>query len=116
MAEWRKRTVPHFRKAYAALKAIEDCDDVACLKPGCQTAHEAITVDLKAELPSPDPRVTDAMNAMITEFDKGMRLCMDLPANPTEAQLARVDSHMDRSGEHLNEALAIVEEDLSVGA
>ena len=110
MAEWRKRTVPHFRKAYDALKSLEDCDDVACLKPGCQTAHDALTVDLKAELPSPDPRVTDALNAAINEFDKGMHLCLELPANPTQAQLARVDSHMDRAGEHLDQALAIVDE------
>lgn len=110
MAEWKQRTEPHFRKMIDAFTATQDCDSSACLKPGCSTAHDAITVGLNGELPSPDPRMTDALNAMIGEFDKGMHLCMDLPASPTKAQMARMKSHVARADEHLNEALAILDE------
>ena len=113
MGDWADRTHVHFTKAGDALIAVEDCTDVKCMRAACTTAHDALNIDLKADLPSPDPKLTDALNSMLDDFDKGMHLCMNLPANPTKAHIAQMESYMDKSMVHLEDAKSILDDYLA---
>lgn len=118
MQQWSQRATKHFRKARDGFVAIQDCaerDDLECIKQSCGTVHDAMTIDLKGDLPSPDPRLTDALNSAITEFDTGMHICIGMSASTTKAHAEEMFAHLDRAFGHLETARAIMDEHLGTG-
>ncbi len=118
MQDWSNRSNLHLKTAVDALISVSNCSsspaaDVQCMRDGCTTAHKAITIDLKADMPSPEPRLTEAINSMIDDFDKGMHICTNLPDNPTTTQIAQFESYIDESLAHLETAKSIRDEDLA---
>lgn len=116
MREWNSRAIVHFEQAGDALIASSDAadnGDLQGMKDGCRRAHAAITIDLKADLPSPDPKLTDAVQSMIDDFDKGSHVCMNLSLSSTEDDVLAYKSYMDQAMAHLDEAKSIRDHDLA---
>jgi hypothetical protein len=105
----------HFKELGDALIAASICGetDVQCMRDECTTAHKSLETDLKADLPSPDPKLTDAVNSMIDDFDRGMHTCMNLPDYPTAEQVAEFESYIDKSQAHFETVKSIRDADLA---
>jgi hypothetical protein len=109
--EWESIAQEHFKKSATALKEVSDAstaEDEEGLREGCQRLHDANSVELQEDLPTPDRQLTAELQRMIDDMNVATHACLRfaLGRNPTDADAYQ--EYLARSVEHLQRAKAIL--------
>jgi hypothetical protein len=116
--DWKKRATEHLQESARDLDAVASADqaqDVAGVRAGCQRLHDANTVGLQADLPSPDPAVTAAIQSMIDDINTAAHACMTFTTTMNPADADAYQNYLDQAMTHLQTGLDIVNRDLAGG-
>lgn len=109
--EWKARAGDHFTESAAALEQVSDAaaaEDDAGLSAGCQRLHDTNAIGLQRDLPTPDPRLTEALQKMIDDMNTATHACLRfvLGRDPREADTYQ--DYLARAVEHLRRAKVIL--------
>jgi len=114
--QWETSAGEHFTQSGLALQQVSEAsaaDDEAALQSGCYKLHDANTVGLQHDLPTPDRRLTDELQRMIDDINTATHACVrfvlardDVDAATYQDYLARAVGHLHRAKGFLNEDLA----------
>lgn len=114
--EWYSAAKVHFdntRNYMQSMINAIDANDIGAVWVACASAHDELTVNLQAHLPTPDPALTTALQSEIDDVHAAMHICMSLGPNSTSADLEQADSLMRQADEHMRTADAILATDLT---
>lgn len=114
--EWFSQAKEHFDNTRNYMQAVIDAitaNDIGALRSACSLAHDELSVNLQAHLPTPDPALTTALQSEIDDAHTAMHICMSLGPNSTSADLERADSFMQQANLHMKTVDAILSTDLS---
>ncbi len=114
--EWYSEAKVHFdntRNYMQAMINAIDANDIGSVRVACSSAHDELTVNLQAHLPTPDPALTTALQSEIDDVHAAMHICLTLGPNSTSADLEQADSLMRQADDHMRTADAILSTDLS---
>lgn len=78
MRQWWSRASVHFQQSANALAAVQSAakaDDIAGVAAACQQLHDADAAGLQADLPTPDPDLTIALQDMIDDAHTAAHIC-----------------------------------------
>jgi hypothetical protein len=83
-------------------------EDEAGLRAGCQRLHDANSIGLQEDLPTPDPQLTAEVQRMIDDMNVATHACLRfaLGRDPTDA--GNYQQYLGRAVEHLQRARAIL--------
>ena len=113
--EWYSQAKEHFDNTrnfmYAVIDAI-NAQDIGALRSACSSAHDELTINLQAHLPTPDPALTSAVQSEIDDVHTAMHICVSLGPNSTSADLEQADSFMQQASDHMRTVNAILDNDL----
>jgi hypothetical protein len=109
--DWKLRSGEHFSASADALEQVSrasDAEDEAGLWSGCQRLHDANSIGLQDDLPTPDARLTDELQKMVDDMNSATHACLRfvLGRNPKEADIYQ--DYLARAIEHLHRAKAIL--------
>ena len=114
--EWYSQAEVHFDNTrnymYAVIDAI-NARDIGALRSACSSVHDELTINLQADLPTPDPALTSALQSEIDDVNTAMHICMSLGPNSTSADLEQADSFMQQAIDHITTVNDILAADLS---
>jgi hypothetical protein len=109
--DWKLRAGDHFSASADALEQVSQAsaaEDEAGVWSGCQRLHDANSIGLQDDLPTPDPRLTAELQKMIDDMNTATHACLRfvLGRKPVEADtyqdyLARAIEHLQRAKEIL---------------
>lgn len=114
--QWKDRAGDHFTESAKALEQVSEASaagDEAALRSGCLRLHDTNTVGLQRDLPSPDPRLTDALQRMIDDINTATHACMRFVLNRDEVDAANYREYLARAVEHLHRAKEFMDADLA---
>ena len=113
--EWYSQAKEHFDNTrnfmYAVIDAI-NAQDIGALRSACSSAHDELTINLQAHLPTPDPALTSALQSEIDDVHTAMHICVSLGPNSTSADLEQADSFMQQASDPMRTVNAILDNDL----
>ena len=113
--QWYSQAEEHFDNTrnfmYAVIDAI-NAQDIGALRSACSSAHDELTINLQAHLPTPDPALTYALQSEIDDVHTAMHICVSLGPNSTSADLEQADSFMQQASDHMRTVNAILDNDL----
>lgn len=109
--DWEARAGEHFRQSAAALEkvaAASSTEDEVGLRDGCQQLHDANSVGLQDDLPTPDQNLTNELQRMIVDMNVATHACLRfaLARRPVDADTYQ--EYLGRAVEHLHRAKAIL--------
>jgi hypothetical protein len=116
MRQWEALAGEHFTQSGLALQQVSEAsaaDDEAALQSGCYKLHDANTVGLQHDLPTPDPRLTDELQRMIDDINTATHACVRFVLARDAADSAVYQDYLARSVEHLHRAKGFLNEDLA---
>ncbi len=115
--EWYSHAQLHFEHTRNFMQAVIDAinaRDFDALRSACSSVHDELTPpNLQADLPTPDPALTAALQSEIDDIHTAMHICMSLGPNSTQADLEQADSYMQQAENHMKTVNAILAADLS---
>lgn len=114
--EWYSRAQVHFDNTRNFMQAVTDAinaNNIGALRAACSSVHDELTINLQADLPTPDPALTSAVQSEIDDVHTAMHICMSLGPSSTSADLERADSFMQQATNHMKTVNAILATDLS---
>jgi len=109
--EWKLRAGDHFSASGDALEQVSRAsaaEDEAGMWSGCQRLHDANSIGLQDDLPTPDPRLTDELQKMIDDMNIATHACLRfvLGRKPGEADVYQ--DYLARAIEHLQRAKVVL--------
>jgi hypothetical protein len=109
--EWEGIAREHFKESATALEQVSEAsaaEDEAGLRAGCQRLHDANSIGLQEDLPTPDPQLTAEVQRMIDDMNVATHACLRfaLGRDPTDA--GNYQQYLGRAVEHLQRARAIL--------
>ncbi|MEE6139864.1 hypothetical protein SKC41_26500 [Mycobacterium sp. 050128] len=114
--EWFSQAKEHFDNTRNYMQAVIDAitaNDIDVLRSACSLAHDELSGNLQAHLPTPDPALTTALQSEIDDVHAAMHICMSLGPDSTLADLQRADSLLQQANLHMRTVDAILTTDLS---
>lgn len=109
--QWWSGAHKHFDGLQGAVKASREAlehRDEPELGPSCQTMHDAAAVELRADLPSPDPDLTAELDAAINDAHDAAHMCLSAVSGSLNNYAGEFVSNLDQAERHLEAALDIV--------
>ena len=74
----------------------------------CRRMHDRFAVELQADLPNPDPELTEVLQSYIDDINDAMRTCMPMSLPPSESDGALFETYMRQAAAHLRLAKAML--------
>jgi hypothetical protein len=114
--QWKERAGDHFTASGKALQQVSEAsaaEDEAALESGCAQLHDANTVGLQRDLPTPDPRLTDELQRMIDDINTATHACLRFVFGRKEVDAANYREYLTRAVEHLHRAKEFLDADLA---
>ena len=114
--QWEATAGKHFILSGKALQQVTEAsaaNDEAALRSGCQQLHDANTVGLQRDLPTPDPRLTAELQRMIDDINTATHACVRFVLAREEVDAATYRDYLARAVEHLHRAKGILDADLA---
>ena len=72
---WYSNTKPRFEEMVDAGNALAQNEDLAAVNSSCRQLHDA-AAHMQERMPTPDPELTQALQAAISDYDAGTHFCM----------------------------------------
>jgi hypothetical protein len=116
MRQWEALAGEHFTQSGLALQQVSEAsaaDDEAALQSGCYKLHDANTVGLQHDLPTPDPRLTAELQRMIDDINTATHACVRFVLARDAVDAATYQDYLARAVEHLHRAKGFLDEDLA---
>ena len=107
VAEWWSRASVHVQQLANALNDVENSGSAAEDQAACSELHNAVAVDLQADMPTPDRDLTAAVQSMIDDVHGAAELCRSTPS-PSDSDLAQFNSYLLQGAAHLETARGIL--------
>ena len=114
MRQWWSRASLHFQQSANALAAIQsaaNADDIAGVAAACQQLHDADAAGLQADLPTPDPDLTIAVQDMIDDAQTAAHICISIGPTSSTDEINQLRSYFAHAGAHLQTANEIMKRD-----
>ena len=114
--QWQAKAAAHFTASSQALKQVSEASaagDEAALQAGCQKLHDANTVGLQHDLPTPDPELTDELQRMIDDINTATHACVRFVLAREAVDATTYQGYLARAVEHLHKAKAVLDADLA---
>ncbi len=114
--QWEALAGEHFTQSGLALQQVSEAsaaDDEAALQSGCHRLHDANTVGLQHDLPTPDPRLTAELQRMIDDINTATHACVRFVLARDAVDAATYQDYLARAVEHLHRAKGFLTEDLA---
>ncbi len=118
MREWLTKAEPSIDALFMAgsdAVALAAQGDIAATGAACHTAAGA-AADLQQVLPSPDPALNTALQQALTDYQRGIRLCISGTQQQNAITIGEATVYTDRGNTDLQSAVDITECDLSSDA
>lgn len=109
--EWKLRAGDHFSASGDALEQVSRAsaaEDEADMWSGCQRLHDANSIGLQDDLPTPDARLTDELQKMIDDMNTATHACLRFVLGRKPGEAAIYQDYLARAIEHLQRAKAIL--------
>jgi len=116
MRQWEALAGEHFTQSGLALQQVSEAsaaEDEAALQSGCYKLHDANTVGLQHDLPTPDRRLTEELQRMIDDINTATHACVRFVLAREAVDSATYQDYLDRAVEHLHRAKGFLDEDLA---
>lgn len=116
MKGWEAVAGEHFTASSDALQQVSEAsaaEDAQALGSGCKKLHDANTVGLQRDLPTPDPKLTAELQRMIDDINTATHACIRFVFAREEADVATYQDYLARAVEHLHRAKSILDADLA---
>ena len=116
LRQWESAAGEHFAESGKALQQVTEAsaaNDEAALRSGCQQLHDANTVGLQRDLPTPDPRLTAELQRMLDDINTATHACVRFVLAREEVDAATYRDYLARAVEHLHRAKGILDADLA---
>jgi hypothetical protein len=109
--DWEALAGDHFKQSAAALQKVSEAsaaEDEAGLRSGCQQLHDANSIGLQDDLPTPNRELTSQLQQMIDDMNIATHACLRfaLARNPADADTYQ--EYLSRAVEHLQSAKVIL--------
>jgi hypothetical protein len=119
MRQWWSRASGHFQQSANALEAAQSAakaDDTAEIAAACQQLHDANASGLQADMPTPNPALTIAVQEMIDDIHTAAHICMSFGPTSSVDDINQFRSYLAHAGAHLQTATKIMKRDGLPGA
>jgi len=116
MRQWEALAGDHFTASGKALQQVSEASaagDEAALRSGCTQLHDANTLGLQRDLPTPDRRLTDELQRMIDDINTATHACLRFVVAREEADATNYRDYLGRAVEHLHRAKEYLDADLA---
>ena len=116
MRQWEALAGEHFTQSGRALQQVSEAsaaEDEPALQSGCRQLHDANTVGLQHDLPTPDPRLTDELQRMIDDINIATHACVRFVLARESVDATTYQDYLARAVEHLHRAKGFLNEDLA---
>lgn len=116
MRQWEALAGDHFTASGKALQQVSEASaagDEAALRSGCTQLHDANTLGLQRDLPTPDRRLTDELQRMIDDINTATHACLRFVIARADADAANYREYLARAVEHLDRAKEFLDADLA---
>ena len=113
--QWEATAAEHFTASGQALAQVSESSaagDEAALQSGCHKLHDANTVGLQRDLPTPDPQLTGELQRMIDDVNTATHACVRFVLARQEVDAATYRDYLARAVEHLHTAKGILDADM----
>ena len=113
MRQWWSRASVHFQQSANALTAVQSAkaDDIAGLAGACQQLQDANATGLQADLPTPDPNLTIAIQDMIDDVHTAVHICTSFGPTSSTGEIDQLRLYFAHAGAHLQTATKIMKRD-----
>ena len=112
--QWKARAGGHFTESGRALQEVSEASaagDEAALRDGCTRLHDANTLGLQRDLPTPDPLLTDELQRMIDDINTATHACLRFALGREDVDAENYREFLGRAVEHLHRAKTILDAD-----
>lgn len=116
MRQWKTVAGAHFTESGKALQEVSEASaagDEVALRDGCTQLHDANTIGLQRDLPTPDPRLTSELQRMIDDINTATHACLRFALAREEVDAQNYQEYLARAVEHLHRAKEILDADLA---
>lgn len=116
MRQWEAVAGDHFTESASALKLVAEAsaaEDESSLRTGCTQLHDANTVGLQRDLPTPDPHLTGELQRMIDDINTATHACLRFVLTREDADAQTYRDYLARAIEHLHRAKEVLDADLA---
>lgn len=114
--QWEAKAAEHFTASGQALQQVSEASaagDEAALQSGCQKLHDANTVGLQHDLPTPDPQLTEELQRMIDDINTATHACVRFVLAREAVDATTYQDYLARAVEHLHKAKAVLNADVA---
>lgn len=112
--QWESLAAEHFTASSQALQQVSEAssaEDAEALGAGCRKLHDANTVGLQHDLPTPDPALTAELQRMIDDINTATHACVRFVLAREEIDVSTYQDYLARAIDHLHRAKAILDDD-----
>ena len=116
MRQWETKAAEHFTASGQALQRVSEASaagDEAALESGCHQLHDANTIGLQHDLPTPDPQLTDELQRMVDDINTATHACVRFVLAREAVDATTYQDYLARAVEHLHRAKAVLNADLA---
>ena len=111
---WYSGTKPHFEGMVDAGNALAQANEnqhLVAVNSSCRQLHDA-AANMQQRMPAPDPELTRALQAAISDYDAGTHFCMAGTQSLDPDELKQSVTFLKSANSRMNAAVAIVHRDL----
>lgn len=111
--DWKLRAGEHFSDSADALEGVSRAsatEDEAGLLTACQQLHDANSIGLQEDLPTPDRRLTDELQKMIDDMNVAAHGCLRFVLGRDVRETDIYQEYLARAVDHLQRAKVILSE------
>ncbi len=116
MRQWKAVAGEHFTASGKALQQVSEASaagDEEALRAGCTQLHDANTLGLQRDMPTPDPRLTDELQRMIDDINTATHACLRFVLARKDVDAENYREYLARAVEHLHRAKEVLDADLA---
>jgi hypothetical protein len=109
--DWETVAGDNFRQSAAALQKVSEAssaEDEVGLRSGCQQLHDANSIGLQDDLPTPDRELTSELQQMIDDMNTATHACLRFALARNAADADTYQEYLGRAVEHLQRAKVIL--------
>lgn len=109
--DWKARAGDHFTASGTALEEVSRAsaaEDESGLWSGCQRLHDATSIGLQDDLPTPDATLTAELQKMIDDMNNATHACLRFVLNRQPVESDNYREYLARAIEHLQRAKIVL--------
>lgn len=114
VGSWLSATKDHLDAIVQAVDAIQDAArnrSVSGIGGACQKFHDGVQ-GLQRHMPTPDPQLTTALQAALSDYDAGTHFCVAGTQDYDVNELEHTVTFLQSANNYMEQATAILDRDL----